>query len=229
MLSRELAHAQRHGARDRVSRQLVAALGYQVSHPPGDTAASSLRSATSFGLVPMCLQPGSTLLPHRKTVIMSCAPSRVLHEYAATCRVLALVGEGRLDPGRAGGDEVYRLTRRAAPWASLLGPGQTIGVEARVHGCTNVPSALLARARVRDAVCDSVSDARCGTAPLARAWYSLVTWSHRSKYVTATGCCRLMCLSLYDAPCGVSSCAVEAVHVNSSCVRLGVDWSRIRR
>jgi len=83
------------------------------------------------------------------------------HWHAATCRVLALVGEGRLDPGRAGGDEVYRLTRRAVPWASLLGPGQTIGVEARVHGCTDVPSALLARARVRDAVCDSVSDARC--------------------------------------------------------------------
>ena len=82
--------------------------------------------------------------------------------HATTCRVLALVGEGRLDPGRAGGDEVYRLTRRAVPWASLLGPGQTVGVEARVHGCTDLPSALLARARVRDAVCDSVSDARCG-------------------------------------------------------------------
>ena len=79
-------------------------------------------------------------------------------------RVLALVAEGRLDPGRAGGDEVYRLTRRAAAWASLLGPGQTVGVEARVHGCTDVPSALLARARVRDAVCDSVSDARRASA-----------------------------------------------------------------
>ena len=80
--------------------------------------------------------------------------------------MLALVAEGRLDPDRSGGDEVYRLTRRAAAWASLVGPGQTIGVDARVHGCTDVPSALLARARVRDAVCDSVRDTTCAHAGL---------------------------------------------------------------
>ena len=36
-----------------------------------------------------------------------------------------------------------------------------------MSGCTDVPSALLARARVRDAVCDAVSDARC-TCVMAR-------------------------------------------------------------
>ncbi len=141
----------------RANLWLRSAIRY-VIQPPAD-AVSSLRSIPSFGLVPMCLQPGTALLVNS---LVRDGHQRDPHvRHAAACRVLALVGEGRLDPGRAGGDEVYRLTRRAAPWASLLGPGQTVGVEARVHGCTDVPSALLARARVRDAVCDSVSDARC--------------------------------------------------------------------
>ena len=99
-------------------------------------------------------------------------------------RVLALVGEGSLDPARPGGDEVYRVARRVAAWGSLLGPEQTMGVEARVSSCTDVPSALLARARVRDAVCDAVSDAR--RAPMARQAMALPTSSATNHRVDRT-------------------------------------------
>lgn len=77
-------------------------------------------------------------------------------------RVLKLLAEGDLDPRRAGGDEIYRWTREAVPWHHLLRHEQTFAVEARVRSCTDVPSAMLAQVRIRDAVCDSISDVRCG-------------------------------------------------------------------
>lgn len=75
-------------------------------------------------------------------------------------RVLALLAEGDLDPRRPGGDEIYRFTRQAVAWQSLLGPEQTFAVEARVRSCSDVPSSMLAQVRIRDAVCDAIRDVR---------------------------------------------------------------------
>lgn len=74
-------------------------------------------------------------------------------------RVLARVGApGELDPTERGGDEVYGFVRKAADWPSLLAPGQTFAVDARVWSCTDVPSSMLAATRAKDAVCDAIAD-----------------------------------------------------------------------
>lgn len=62
---------------------------------------------------------------------------------ALPCRVLVVLAEGNLNPARAGGDELYSFFRRAAEWDRLLRPRQTFSVKARVHSCTDVPSAML--------------------------------------------------------------------------------------
>ena len=63
------------------------------------------------------------------------------------CRVLVVLAEGNLNPGRAGGDELYDFFRRAAEWHRLLRPRQTFSVQARVRSCTDVPSAMLVQVR----------------------------------------------------------------------------------
>ena len=65
-----------------------------------------------------------------------------------------------MDPWRPGGDEVYRLFRQAAHWPELLPPGQTFSIQARVASCSDVPSGMLVQVRGKDAICDSIRDAR---------------------------------------------------------------------
>lgn len=67
---------------------------------------------------------------------------------------------GHLDPWQPGGDEIYSLFRQAADWPELLPPGHTFSIQARVASCTDVPSSLLVQLRGRDAICDSIRDAR---------------------------------------------------------------------
>ena len=64
-------------------------------------------------------------------------------DISSPCRVLVVLAEGNLNPGRAGGDELYDFFRRAAEWHRLLRPQQTFSVKARVRSCTDVPSAML--------------------------------------------------------------------------------------
>eukprot|EP00882_Tetradesmus_deserticola_P007204 GHRQ01007585.1.p1 GENE.GHRQ01007585.1~~GHRQ01007585.1.p1 ORF type:complete len:223 (+),score=50.67 GHRQ01007585.1:163-831(+) len=76
-------------------------------------------------------------------------------------RVLHLVHEEDLNPNRAAGDTVYEATREGAPWQQLLQPGQTLGVHCmHFYNNSNVSNSQLVARRVRDAVCDSVRDAR---------------------------------------------------------------------
>lgn len=75
-------------------------------------------------------------------------------------RVLQLLAADTLDPYIPGGTEIYRATRQATDWARLLVPGDTFSVDARVGGCSDVPSDNLARTRVKDAICDAIKDAR---------------------------------------------------------------------
>lgn len=79
-------------------------------------------------------------------------------------RVLRLLSRGYLDPWQPGGDEIYSLFRQAANWPELLPPGYTFSIQARVASCTDVPSSMLVQIRGRDAICDSIRDAR-GTKP----------------------------------------------------------------
>ena len=76
------------------------------------------------------------------------------------CRVLRLLSRGQLDPYAPGGDEVYSLFRQAANWPELLPPGHTFSIQARVASCSDVPSSMLVQIRGRDAICDSIRDAR---------------------------------------------------------------------
>lgn len=76
------------------------------------------------------------------------------------CRVLRLLSRGQLDPYAPGGDEVYSLFRQAANWPELLPPGHTFSIQARVASCSDVPSSMLVQVRGRDAICDSIRDAR---------------------------------------------------------------------
>lgn len=50
--------------------------------------------------------------------------------------------------------------RRAGDWADMLKKGQRFCVEAHVWSCKTLSTSLLARTRIRDAVCDAVRDAR---------------------------------------------------------------------
>ena len=56
--------------------------------------------------------------------------------------------------------QVYEFTREAVDWSELLDPGQTLSVSSQVWGNSNVTNSQLVSRRVRDAVCDSVRDAR---------------------------------------------------------------------
>lgn len=76
------------------------------------------------------------------------------------CRVLRLLAKGHLSPYRAGGDEIYSFFRQAANWAKLLPPKHTFSISARVTSCTDIPSSNLVQIRGRDAICDSIRDAR---------------------------------------------------------------------
>lgn len=49
-----------------------------------------------------------------------------------TCRLLVHVAEGPLDGRQPGGDELYRFFRTNVDWPSLLRPGQTFSVQARL-------------------------------------------------------------------------------------------------
>ncbi|KAL3157914.1 hypothetical protein ABBQ32_012319 [Trebouxia sp. C0010 RCD-2024] len=75
-------------------------------------------------------------------------------------RVLRLLAKGHLSPYRAGGDEIYSFFRQAANWARLLPPKQTFQISARVTSCTDISSSQLVQIRGRDAICDSIRDAR---------------------------------------------------------------------
>lgn len=77
-----------------------------------------------------------------------------------SCRVLRLLAKGQLSPYRAGGDEIYSFFRQAANWAQLLPPRRTFQISARVTSCTDIPSSHLVQIRGRDAICDSIRDAR---------------------------------------------------------------------
>lgn len=76
------------------------------------------------------------------------------------CRVLRLLSRGQLDPWQPGGDEVYHLFRQAANWPELLPPGHSFSIQARVANCTRVPNSMLVQIRGKDAICDSIRDAR---------------------------------------------------------------------
>ena len=76
------------------------------------------------------------------------------------CRVLRLLAKGQLSPYRPGGDEIYSFFREAANWAQLLPPRRTFQISARVTSCTDIPSSHLVQIRGRDAICDSIRDAR---------------------------------------------------------------------
>lgn len=76
------------------------------------------------------------------------------------CRVLRLLSRGQLDPWQPGGDEVYHLFRQAANWPELLPPGRSFSIQARVANCTRVPNSMLVQIRGKDAICDSIRDAR---------------------------------------------------------------------
>ncbi|KAL3159933.1 hypothetical protein ABBQ38_010326 [Trebouxia sp. C0009 RCD-2024] len=78
----------------------------------------------------------------------------------SSIRVLRLLAKGHLSPYRAGGDEIYSFFRQAANWAQLLPPKQTFQISARVTSCTDIPSSQLVQIRGRDAICDSIRDAR---------------------------------------------------------------------
>ncbi|KAK9908246.1 hypothetical protein WJX75_004747 [Coccomyxa subellipsoidea] len=76
----------------------------------------------------------------------------------AAIRLLVHVAEGPLDGRQPGGDELYRFFRTNVDWPSLLRPGQTFSVQARVRDCTDIPSSLLVQIRARDAICDAIRD-----------------------------------------------------------------------
>ncbi|BDA44812.1 Ribosomal RNA large subunit methyltransferase K/L [Coccomyxa sp. Obi] len=76
----------------------------------------------------------------------------------AAIRLLVHVAEGPLDGRLSGGDELYRFFRTMVDWPSLLRPGQTFSVQARVRDCTDIPSTMLVQIRARDAICDSIRD-----------------------------------------------------------------------
>jgi len=73
---------------------------------------------------------------------------------------LALLGEGDLDPDQQAGDTIYEFTREVAKWPELLLEDQTLGVRSHIFGCSNLTNSELVDKRVRDAVCDSIRDAR---------------------------------------------------------------------
>ncbi|KAK9811854.1 hypothetical protein WJX72_011203 [[Myrmecia] bisecta] len=75
-------------------------------------------------------------------------------------RVLVLLAEGPLNPRLPGGDEIYRFFRDAVDWSQLLTEEQTFHVEARVWSCSDIPSSNLVQIRARDAICDSLRDAK---------------------------------------------------------------------
>ena len=74
---------------------------------------------------------------------MPTGSSSATYQSDVPCRVLVVLAAGNLNPDRAGGDELYDFFRRAAEWHRLLRPRQTFSVKARVHSCTDVPSAML--------------------------------------------------------------------------------------
>jgi len=84
-------------------------------------------------------------------------------------RVLQLVASGPLTGSGRGGDRLYALTRGAADWSSLIPPGATLAVDARVGGCTDIDSSMFASTMVRDAVLDAVRDATGSRPPPPRA------------------------------------------------------------
>lgn len=114
------------------------------------------------------------------------------------CRVLRLLAKGQLSPYRPGGDEIYSFFREAANWAQLLPPRRTFQISARVTSCTDIPSSHLVQIRGRDAICDSIRDAR-----------------------SALGCQPSSCYHFRDLPCWStlqlqSPCNLKNSHASKS-------------
>ncbi|KAG1660377.1 hypothetical protein FOA52_012670 [Chlamydomonas sp. UWO 241] len=78
-------------------------------------------------------------------------------------RVLKLLHRSQLatdvDAGYRSGDSLYAATRLAAPWDDVIPPGSNFSIDSRVWSCTDLPSAVLASTRIKDAICDALRDA----------------------------------------------------------------------
>jgi len=80
-------------------------------------------------------------------------------------RVLVALAGGPLgtEPGdrRRGAEVLYDLVRDCGvPWHEVIPPGCTFSIEPRLWSCTDILSTQLLWARVKDAVCDAIKDAR---------------------------------------------------------------------
>ncbi|MEW5299130.1 MAG: hypothetical protein WDW36_002174 [Sanguina aurantia] len=118
-----------------------------------------------------CVTPGKTGVSFRGHTLSD--GYRANLGLRSAIRVMVLLAEGHLDTdvlrGRRGGQALYDLVRSTVAWEEVIPPRSTFSVEPRLWSCTDIHSTALVWGRVKDAVCDSLRDARSDKPPPPQA------------------------------------------------------------